>query len=227
MVRESIDGRKRRGDATRRAILADAVNLASVHGLDGLSIGVLAESTGSSKSGVVALFGSKLELQLATIQAAREIFLTRVIEPTLRAPRGVTRLWTLCHTWIEYSRSRTFDGGCFFRAAEAEADSKTGPVHDALVKIDEEWIAFVERCITLASDELPALKNPELLAFEMNALMDAANRGSLLHGNDRDYELAEWALRDRLVAAGADPELLKSSPSRENTTATGNEVFIR
>ncbi len=208
MATTVIDGRRRRGDESRRAILSDAVNLASIHGLDGLSIGTLAERTGASKSGIVALFGSKLDLQLATIQAARELFLNRVVEPTLRAPRGVTRLWTLCRTWLDYSRGRTFDGGCFFRAAAAEADSKSGPVRDALVAIDDEWIAFVERCVSLAQDELPAMRNPQLLAFELIALLDAANRGSLLHGNDHDYDLAEVAMRARLIAAGADPELL-------------------
>ncbi|MBX3091701.1 MAG: TetR/AcrR family transcriptional regulator [Cryobacterium sp.] len=205
---ERVDGRRRRGDDSRRAILREAVNLASVQGLDGLSIGELAERTGGSKSGVVALFGSKLDLQLATIRAARETFIASVVEPTLRAPRGLERLWKLCTTWLEYSRSRTFEGGCFFRAVAAEADSKSGPVHDILVTIDEEWIAFVERCVGLAADDLPALQNPGLLAFELIALMDAANRGSLLHGTARDYELAEAALHDRLLAAGADPELL-------------------
>jgi len=208
MSSKTIDGRKLRGDESRRVILHDAVNLASVHGLDGVSIGALAERTGGSKSGVVALFGSKLDLQLATIQAARKIYLSAVVEPTLRAPRGVTRLATLCRTWLDYSRQRVFDGGCFFRAAAAEADSKAGPVRDALATIDEEWIAFVERCVLLAEEELPALQNPQLLAFELIALMDAANRGSLLHGSDRAYDLAEQAMHARLLAAGADPELL-------------------
>ncbi len=202
------DGRRRRGERSRRAVLGEAVNLASVEGLDGVSIGTLAERTGTSKSGVAALFGSKLDLQLATIRAAREIYIASIIEPTLRAPRGIARLWSLCLTWLEYSRSRTFEGGCFFRAAAAEADSKSGPVHDALVEVDEEWIAFVERCVMLAADDLPALRDPKLLAFELIALMDAANSGSLLHGTDRAYELAEAAMHDRLLAAGADPESL-------------------
>ncbi len=219
MTTAIVDGRRRRGDESRRAILGEAVNLASVHGLDGLSIAVLAERTESSKSGVVALFGSKLDLQLATIKAARALFLSQVIEPTLRAPRGVDRLWTLCRTWLNYSQNRTFDGGCFFRAAEAEADSKSGPVHDALVTVDEEWIAFVERCVMLAEDDLPALRSPKLLAFELIALLDAANRGSLLHGTNSDYDLAEAAMHDRLVAEGADPELLAGVNQRVRPAA--------
>ncbi len=210
MVTAMTDGRRRRGEQSRRAILGEAVNLASVDGLDGVSIGALAERTGASKSGVVALFGSKLDLQLATIRAAREIYIASIIEPTLREPRGITRLWGLCLTWLEYSRGRTFEGGCFFRAAAAEADSKSGPVHDALVAVDEEWIAFVERCVTLSEDDLPAMEDASLLAFELIALMDAANSGSLLHGSDRAYELAETAMRNRLLASGAHPDAVRA-----------------
>lgn len=204
-----VDGRRQRGDESRRAILDEAVNLASIHGLDGLSIGLLAKQVQSSKSGVVALFGSKLNLQLATVSAARDIYIASIIEPVLREPRGLQRLWALCRIWLEYSRRRTFAGGCFFRATAAEAHSKTGPVRDLLVRIDEEWIAFVERCVLLAEDELPALRDPNLLAFELIALMDAANSGSLLHGTNRPYDLAEAAMRERIIAAGADPEMLK------------------
>ncbi|HEU4849864.1 MAG TPA: TetR/AcrR family transcriptional regulator [Terrimesophilobacter sp.] len=210
MATALTDGRRRRGERSRRAVLGEAVNLASVEGLDGVSIGTLAERTGTSKSGVVALFGSKLDLQLATIRAAREIYIASIVEPTLRAPRGIARLWSLCLTWLEYSRGRTFEGGCFFRAAAAEADSKSGPVHDALVAVDEDWIAFVERCVLLAADDLPTMRDPKLLAFELIAFMDAANSGSLLHGTDRAYELAEAAMHDRLLAAGADPDALRS-----------------
>ena len=202
------DGRRQRGDESRGAILAEAVNLASVHGLDGLSIGQIAGRLKSSKSGVIALFGSKLDLQIATIAAARDIYIATVIEPALREPRGLTRLWALCAIWLEYSRRRTFAGGCFFRATAADANSTSGPLRDTLVRIDEEWIAFVERCVLLAEDELPALRDPRLLVFELIALMDAANSGSLLHGSDRPYDLAETAMRDRILAAGADPKVL-------------------
>lgn len=198
-----VDGRRLRGNASRRAILAEAVDLATTWGLEGLSIGRLAEEVGASKSGVVALFGSKLDLQLATIAAAREIFISNVIEPVLRQPRGTKRLWALCQIWLRYSRTRIFTGGCFFRATAAEVTSQSGPLRDTLLTIDEEWIAFVERCVLLAADELPQLDNPKVLSFELIALMDAANRGSLLHGNDEPYRLAEISMRRLLTAAGA------------------------
>ncbi len=200
---QSHDGRRRRGDASRQAILAEAVDLATTLGLEGLSIGVLADQVGASKSGVVALFGSKLDLQLATIRAARDIYIANVIEPTLREPRGLRRLWALCHIWLRYSRTRIFTGGCFFRATASEVNARSGPLRDALVTIDEEWIAFVERCVSLAADDLPRLEDPAVLAFEIIALMDAANSASLLHGSDRPYALAEAAMRKLLMSAGA------------------------
>lgn len=204
----AVDGRRLRGDQSRRTILAQAVNLASLHGLDGLSIGQLAEQVESSKSGVVALFGSKLELQLATIAAARDIYIASIVEPALREARGLIRLWAVCKIWLDYSQGRTFAGGCFFRATAAEANSTSGPVRDALVRFDNEWIAFVERCVLLAADELPELLDSHLLAFELVAFMDAANSGSLLHSSSRPYEMALAAMRDRLLAAGADPAVL-------------------
>ncbi|MEO6942119.1 MAG: TetR/AcrR family transcriptional regulator [Terrimesophilobacter sp.] len=212
MTTVSTDGRRQRGDESRRMILTEAVNLASVHGLDGLSIGILAERVQSSKSGVVSLFGSKRDLQLAAVAAARDIFIASVIEPALREPRGLPRVWALCHIWLEYSRRRTFTGGCFFLATAVGANSSSGPVRDALVRIDEEWIAFVERCVLLAADDLPTLRDSSLLAFELIALMNAANGGSLLHGSERPYGLAEAAIRACILAAGADPEALKSRP---------------
>lgn len=122
------DGRLVRGARSRGAALALAVNIASVDGLDGLSIGGLAAESGLSKSGIVALFGTKVELQLATIAAAREIFVAEVVEPTLAEPGGVARLERLVSTWLDYSRTRVFAGGCFFAAGIAEVGSKPGPV---------------------------------------------------------------------------------------------------
>ncbi|MHA6669608.1 TetR/AcrR family transcriptional regulator [Homoserinimonas sp. A447] len=199
-----VDGRKRRGNASRQAVLDRAVQLASTEGLGGLSIGQLAADLGASKSGVIALFGNKLDLQLATIQAARSVFISTVIEPALRVQRGLPRLWAICELWLDYSDERIFEGGCFFRAVSAENGSKPGPVRDALAVIDEEWLAFIERAAGLAQPALPQLKSGEQLAFEIVAIMDGANIASLLHGSARYYDLARSAIRDRLIALGAD-----------------------
>lgn len=211
MARETpvIDGRRRRGDASRHAILTKAVDLATTEGLEGFSIATLADRVGSSKSGVVALFGSKLDMQLATIEAARAIYISNVVEPVLRTPRGTERLWALCRTWLSYSQTRIFTGGCFFRATAAEVRAQNGLLRDTLVVIDDEWIAFVERCVSLAADELAQLGDPKVFAFELIALMDAANNGSLLHRTNEPYKHAEVALRKLLINAGADPALLE------------------
>ena len=116
-----------RGDASRRLVLANAADLASVDGLDGLSIGRLAEVANVSKSGIATLFGTKERLQLATVAAARERFQATVIEPARVEPRGIRRLVALFDAWIAYSRDRVFPGGCFFVAAESTSTPSPGP----------------------------------------------------------------------------------------------------
>jgi AcrR family transcriptional regulator len=202
------DGRKRRGNESRVAVLDRAVQLASTQGLDGLSIGHLATEVGASKSGVIALFGTKLDLQLATIASAREVFIANVVQPALRKPRGLDRLWGLCQLWLAYSQRRVFEGGCFFRAVARASATHPAPVREALVAVDREWMAFLERAIELARDDLPGLGSAGQLAFEISAIMDGANNASLLYGSDAYYEFAEAALRDRLVALGADAAAL-------------------
>src|SRR3954463_13182194 len=113
-VAATTDGRIRRGDETRRTVLRRAVDLASVEGLDGVTIGRLAQELTISKSGLFAHFGSKEELQLATSRAARAIFGQTVVTPAMAQPAGLTRLRALLEGWLDYSRGRQFPGGCFF-----------------------------------------------------------------------------------------------------------------
>jgi AcrR family transcriptional regulator len=220
MTSVETDGRRRRGNASRQAVLDRAMQLASTAGLDGLSIGHLAAEVGGSKSGVVALFGTKLDLQLATIQAARSVFIATVIEPALKVQRGLPRLWAVCTLWLDYSDARVFEGGCFFRAVSAEAGSKQGPVRDTLAQIDAEWVAFIEKAAAMAQPELPALRDVEQLAFEIVAIMDGANTASLLHRSSRYYDFARGAIRDRLVALGADPSALNGPTAPAAAPAT-------
>ncbi|HWM34397.1 MAG TPA: TetR/AcrR family transcriptional regulator [Pseudolysinimonas sp.] len=190
-----LDGRRVRGDATRRAILRRAVDEASLSGLDGLTIGGLASALGISKSNVATLFGSKLDLQLATIEAAREIFIDAVIVPGLAAPHGLPRLWAIVDAWLTYSESRTFAGGCFFRAVAADASAKDDAARELLVQIDVEWAEFLTRAVREAG-----LPDPEGLAFEITALLDAANLMSQLHRSPRGYAQARASIRARLDA---------------------------
>ena len=124
-------GRKAQGERTRKAILEMAVNIASAEGLEGLTIGRLALELSMSKSGLFAHFGSKEDLQVATVEAARAIFINEVIKPAFEAAQGLNRLWKLCDIWLSYVQAGVFRGGCFFAAAAAEFDGRPGPVRHA------------------------------------------------------------------------------------------------
>lgn len=202
-----MDGRRARGDASRRVVLQSATDLASVDGLDGLTIGRLSEASGYSKSSIATLFQSKEGLQLATVAAAREIFVAQIIEPARSEPRGVRRLAALMRNGLIYSRDRVFSGGCFFAATAADVDSKPGPVSDAVRAGLSDWYAYVGMQIRYAVDagEIE-VDDIEVLAFELIALDDQANSRSLLMRDERPYALAAAAMRGRLRAAGADED---------------------
>lgn len=190
------DGRRARGDVSRQAVTGVAVDLATVNGLDGLSIGGLAAAVGRSKAGIAGLFGSKEELQLATIAAAAEIFGRTVISPALQAPAGLPRLRALVDAWLDYSESRVFTGGCFFAAATAEFRSRPGAVRDAVAADMRTWLEFVAEAArrAIAAGDLPADTDPAQLAFEINALLDAANDSSLLFDSAAPYARARSAI---------------------------------
>jgi AcrR family transcriptional regulator len=205
------DGRRIRGDESRRVILAHAIDTASVDGLDGLTIGRLADAAGHSKSGVATLFGSKEQLQLATVAAAREVFVERVIAPArASSERGLERVCALISSWFSYSDERVFRGGCFFAAASVELDAKPGPVRDAVVAATTAWEDYLTLSIQRAIDagELPLLDDAAQLTFEIVSFLEAANTRSLLHASVEPYARAATALRSRLLALGGDPALV-------------------
>lgn len=209
---QDIDGRRVRGDASRRIVLANAADLASVEGLDGLSIGRLAAAAHVSKSGVATLFGTKERLQLATVEAAAQRFRETVLHPARRAaPRGIHRIVALLDAWIAYSRDRVFPGGCFFAAAMADFDSKPGPVRDAIAAGYESWGDYMRVSIgyAVAQGELDPDADAEQLAFEFTALLETGNTRSVMTGSNEAYRLARRGLVSRLLAAGADPEVLR------------------
>lgn len=208
---QEVDGRRARGDASRRAVLTYATDLVSVEGLDGLSIGRLAEASGHSKSSIAGLFQNKAGLQLATVEAGRAVFMAVVVEPAREQPRGLPRLVALMDHLIEYSRTRVFVGGCFFAAVSADVDSKPGPVRDAVRRAMSDWYGYVEvqvRYATEAGELKLDAHGIELLAFELPALYEQSNARSLLYGDERPYALAARAMRDRLLGAGADAGML-------------------
>ncbi|MDR6866637.1 AcrR family transcriptional regulator [Microbacterium resistens] len=207
------DGRRARGDASRRTVLRSATDLASVDGLDGLTIGRLAEASGLSKSGIATLFRGKEGVQLAAVAAARQIFVDRIMEPARDEPRGVRRLSALLRNALDYSRDRVFTGGCFFAAAAADMDSKPGPVRDAVREALVDWYGYLGaqvRAAVRAGELVLDEEGAEVLAFELAALNEQANARSLLLRDDRPYALAAAAMRERLLAAGASAESMRA-----------------
>jgi AcrR family transcriptional regulator len=181
-----------------------AVDLASVSGLDGLSIGGLAAAVGRSKAGIAGLFGSKEDLQIATVAAAAEIFGAKVIGPALTAPAGLVRLRALVDAWLDYSESRVFPGGCFFAAAAAEYRARPGAVRDAVAAQLQRGRDFMAEAVTraMATGELAPDTDTVQLAFEITALIDAANDSSLLFDSSAPYARARTAI-DELLARAA------------------------
>lgn len=198
------DGRRARGDLSRQAVLDAAVDLASVEGLDGLSIGGLAAAVGMSKGGLAGLFGTKQELQLAVVAAAADIFRDRVIRPALGAPAGLPRLRALVAAFLDYSETRVFSGGCFFAAVTAEYRAKPGPVRDAIAAQMRRWGDFVTEAVAraAAAGDLPATTDAAQLAYEITALLDAANDASLLHDSAEPYARTRVAVDGLLTARG-------------------------
>jgi AcrR family transcriptional regulator len=198
---EKVDGRLVRGDQTRRAVLRRSVDIASVDGLEGLSIGRLATELGISKSGLFAHFGSKEELQLATIRAARRIYADNVVTPAFEVEPGVRRVWALSTHWLEYSQRRVFPGGCFFQKVSHEYAAREGAVHDALAAVHREWMNLIETAIGAAVERGELAADPKLLAFDLNAYYEAANLASILLNDDTTYDQARQAVQARLESA--------------------------
>jgi AcrR family transcriptional regulator len=201
MAGTSTDGRVLRGERTRRAILERAMDIASVDGLEGLSIGRLASDLDVSKSGVITHFGSKEELQLATVRAAIEVFTEHVVRPALAEPAGLRRLWRLCELWLDYERG-IFPGGCFFANVAAEFDARPGRVRDAIAQSQRDFRTLIERIIAGAVEvgELPADVDAAQLAFELKALGSSANGEYLLYDEPAAFDRARTAMLTRLRA---------------------------
>ena len=160
-----------KGQQTRAAILEAALGLASQMGLEGLSIGALAEVTRMSKSGVFAHFGSREELQISVIREYHAKFDEEVFEPAIREPRGLPRLAALFERWVRRV-SVEIDSGCIYISGAVEFDDRPGPVRDALAEMVRAWHAALERAIRIAIEEshLAADTDPKQLLFEVHGL---------------------------------------------------------
>ncbi len=191
-----------------------AADLASVDGLDGLSIGRLATELAMSKSGLFAHFGSKEELQLATIEEARQRYTREVIEPAHAAGCGITRLHALCEAFLSYLERAVFPGGCFFASAMAEFDGKApGPVRDRIAQCQDQWMDALERAAADGQQrgELRPGSDPRQLAFELEAALLSANWYYHLFDDATYFDRARRAVQAAL-ASEATPAGLRLLP---------------
>lgn len=202
----TIDGRRARGQATRRTILDATVRVGSLEGLEALTIGRLAGDLGISKSGLFAHFGSKEELQLATVDHAREVFIGDVIAPAKDAAPGLARLWALCDGWIGYMERETFPGGCFFAQASVEFDNRPGPVRDRVVEVLSEWRVALAATVRRAQEagQLRDAVEPEQFVFEIDALVLGANWSFQLYRDPAVFVRARRGIARRLAELAAD-----------------------
>jgi AcrR family transcriptional regulator len=194
--------RRPRGLKTRRAILRKAANLASIEGLEGLTIGKLASELRISKSGLFAHFGSKEDLQCAVVDAARDIFVERVVRPAY-ALHGLKRLRALCENWLSYGEKKVFPGGCFFSAASLEFDDRPGRVRDQIVELMKKWLGNLEYAARDAqlAGEIKKEVDVRQLAFEIHALAMGANWSSRLFRDQNAFRLVRGAILQRIDRA--------------------------
>jgi AcrR family transcriptional regulator len=185
---------------TRGAILDAAAALASEHGLEALSIGGLAAATGMSKSGVFAHFGSKEELQLATVDHAAAIFIREVIEPARSAPRGLARVWALLDGFLDYVERKVFAGGCFFGTTSAEFKKRPGSVRNRIADQLGGWHSYLQHAVEQAQQlgEIDPAADARRIAFELNAFVQNAEARHEIFGDPRVFADARNAVRERL-----------------------------
>jgi len=198
-VRTPVRPRRPRGLRTRRAILRRAVALASLEGLESLTIGRLAGALRMSKSGLFAHFGSKEELQYAAVEAAGEIFADEVIRPAAGLT-GLRRLRVLCERWFRYAELRALPGGCFFTAASLEFDDRPGRVRERIVELMEKWMLRLERTVREAQEagEVERGVDARQIAFEIHALAMGANWRSRLFRDPAAFRTARRAIFGRI-----------------------------
>jgi len=187
-------------ERTRDTILRAAASLATVDGLDRLSIGRLAAVLGMSKSGLHAHFGSTQELQLATAAEAARVFDAEVVQPALAAPAGLGQLTAVCEAFFAHLERHTFPGGCFMASAALEVGTRPGPVRDLVAAFQAQFGALIRgfAATALARNELAAGEDPDRLAFELNGIMLATDTNFVAHGDPAVLGLARQIVRQRL-----------------------------
>jgi AcrR family transcriptional regulator len=191
--------RKPRDDGvkSRRAILDAAARLATTHGLEELSIGQLAQHIGMSKSGLYAHFKSKEELELATIDAAAEIFENDVIRRVGESLRGVARVMALSEAFLGHLSRRVYPGGCFFATVAAQLAPRPGRARDRVSRLQQEWVAQFIAALRQARDdgEIRPAADLDQLAFEITAMLFRANFAWIMTADERVLHQARVGIR--------------------------------
>ena len=218
-IKSGAIDRRPKGAQTRESILRTAVDLASLEGLEGLTIGRLAQELKMSKSGLFAHFGSKQDLQLATVEMAGEIFKEWVMRPALSRPAGMPRLWELLERWLSHVEDKVFAGGCFYTAASFEFDSRPGPVRTAIVEAMRQWLSTLTRAIEQAqkAGHLNPNLDPSRFALEIYSMAVGAHWASGLLGQRNALQNARETILARLRSEArptGDGEHLLSSKGR-------------
>jgi AcrR family transcriptional regulator len=180
-----VDGRRARGERTRRTAARKAADIATTHGLDSITVGTLAEATGLSKSGILTVFGSREAIQVAAVAEARRVYRDTVIAPVWDTEPGAPRLRALVESWIGYLRAGVFPGGCFVSATATEYGHRTGPVADAVRRLKREWLDLLEADLAAAGSPSPVDD-----AFRIDAMLTAGNVRRELLGDDADLDRA-------------------------------------
>ena len=197
-------GQQARREPGRDAILHAAAMLAAADGLERLSVGSLAAALGMSKSRLSAQFGSKQQLQLATVQEAARIFAEEVVQPALAAAPGLGQLTAVCEAFFAHVERRTAPGGCFMAGAALELGNRPGPLREVIDEFQARFGTLLRGFAATAvhRNELPAGENPDRLAFELNGIMLAADTNFVLHDDPAVLDLARQIVHQRLGISG-------------------------
>jgi AcrR family transcriptional regulator len=192
-----------KGEETRTRIVDRAIELASTLGIEGITLGSLADSLELSKSGLFAHFKSREALQIAVLQAAAEHFREVVVSPALRAPRGEPRIRALFDHWIEWGKSKSLPGGCVFVSAAVELDDRPGPVRDVLVQTQKDWIELLAQTARTAIEEGHFRRDLDVdqFAFELYGIVLGFHHQSRLFRDPRALTRMRTAFDGLLAAA--------------------------
>jgi AcrR family transcriptional regulator len=186
-----VDGRRVRGDLTRKHVALAAADIATVSGLDSISMSQLAENTGFSKSGILTVFENREAIQLAAVKEARKVVVQEVIEPAWNKEPGVERLGAIIDNWFRYLDRRLFTGGCFLVATASEYAAQAGRVADAVAEAKREWVQLIEgELLTERADTAAAREAARVTAFKLDSYMTMANIRMRLLNDAADQALA-------------------------------------